>query len=83
MFALKTRKSDAVRLKTEVTHDSDQPKFFEKFLRDVHCSFKILDGQEAIDWILGLAVRLGYGDNAEKYNYLVTDNANNADCCIN
>ena len=49
MFALKTRKSDTVRLKTEVTHDSDQPKFFEKFLRDVHCSFKILDGQEAID----------------------------------
>ena len=41
---------------------------FEKFLRDVHCSFKILDGQEAIGWILGLAVRLGYGDNAEKYN---------------
>lgn len=79
IFALKTRISDTVRLKTEVIHDSDQPKCFEKFLRDVHCSFKILDGQEAIGWILGLAVRLGYEDNAEKYNYLVTDNAKNAD----
>ena len=79
IFALKTRKSDTVRLKTEVIHDSDQPKFFETYLRDVHCSFKSLDGQEALDWILGLAVTLEYGENAEKYNYLVTDNANNAD----
>lgn len=46
-----------------------------KSFRDVHCSFKILDGQKVIGWILGLAVRLGYEDNAEKHNYLVTDNA--------
>ena len=79
IFALKTRKSDTVRPKTEVIHDSDQPKFFETYLRDVHCSFKSLGEQEALDWILGLAVTLEYGENAEKYSYLVTDNANNAD----
>ncbi|TEA40356.1 hypothetical protein DBR06_SOUSAS26010014, partial [Sousa chinensis] len=58
---------------------SDQPKFFEKYLRDVNCSFKIQDGQEAIDWLLGLAVSLEYGDNAEKYKDRVPDNAQNAD----
>uniref|UniRef100_A0A8C9DYU7 RNA transcription, translation and transport factor protein n=1 Tax=Phocoena sinus TaxID=42100 RepID=A0A8C9DYU7_PHOSS len=25
-------------------HSGDQPKFFEKYLRDVNCSFKIQDG---------------------------------------
>nr|AAS66283.1 LRRGT00192 [Rattus norvegicus] len=45
-------------------HSSDWPKFFEKYLRDVNCPFKIQDRQEAIDWLLGLAVRLEYGDNA-------------------
>ncbi|KAM9714210.1 RNA transcription, translation and transport factor protein isoform 3-T3 [Dama dama] len=61
-------------------HSSDWPKFFEKYLRDVNCPFKIQDRQEAIDWLLGLAVRLEYGDNAEKYNKdLVPDNTKNAD----
>lgn len=47
---------------------------FEQYLRDVNCPFKIQDRQEAIDF-LGLAVRLEYGDNAEKYNKdLVPDN---------
>uniref|UniRef100_A0A8C2NUF5 RNA transcription, translation and transport factor protein n=1 Tax=Capra hircus TaxID=9925 RepID=A0A8C2NUF5_CAPHI len=44
-------------------HSSDWPKFFEQYLRDVNCPFKIQDRQEAIDWLLGLAVRLEYGDN--------------------
>ena len=39
-------------------HSSDWPKFFEKYLRDVNCPFKIQERQEAIDWLLGLAVRL-------------------------
>uniref|UniRef100_A0A2K6EUU5 RNA transcription, translation and transport factor protein n=1 Tax=Propithecus coquereli TaxID=379532 RepID=A0A2K6EUU5_PROCO len=60
-------------------HSSDWPKFFEKYLRDVNCPFEIQDRQEAIDWLLGLAVRLEYGDNAEKYKDLVPDNAKNAD----
>ncbi|KAB0345472.1 hypothetical protein FD754_022398 [Muntiacus muntjak] len=47
--------------------------------RDVNCPFKIQDRQEAIDWLLGLAVRLEYGDNAEKYKDLVPDNTKNAD----
>uniref|UniRef100_G1PYP4 RNA transcription, translation and transport factor protein n=1 Tax=Myotis lucifugus TaxID=59463 RepID=G1PYP4_MYOLU len=45
-------------------HSSDWPKFFEKYLTDVSCPFKIQYRQEAIDWLLGLAVRLEYGDNA-------------------
>ncbi|CAO2590541.1 RNA transcription, translation and transport factor protein, partial [Lemmus lemmus] len=44
-------------------HSSDWPKFFEKYLKDVNCPFKIQERQEAIDWLLGLAVRLEYGDN--------------------
>lgn len=60
-------------------HSSDWPKFFEKYLKDVNCPFKIQDQQEAIDWLLGLAVRLEYGDNAEKYKDLVPDNRKNTD----
>ncbi|KAB0338043.1 hypothetical protein E2I00_012782, partial [Balaenoptera physalus] len=60
-------------------HSSDQPKFFEKYLRDVNCSFKIQDGQEGTDWLLGLAVSLEYGDNAENYKDLVPGNAKTAD----
>jgi RLL motif-containing protein 1 len=32
-----------------------------------------------IDWLLGLVVRLKYGDNAEKYKDLVPDNAKSTD----
>uniref|UniRef100_A0A2I3GU04 RNA transcription, translation and transport factor protein n=1 Tax=Nomascus leucogenys TaxID=61853 RepID=A0A2I3GU04_NOMLE len=60
-------------------HSSDWPKFFEKCLRDVNCPLKIQYQQEAIDWLLGLAVRFEYGDNAEKYKDLVPDNAKTAD----
>ncbi|KAH0520018.1 UPF0568 protein [Microtus ochrogaster] len=60
-------------------HSSDWPKFFEKYLKDVNCPFKIQERQEAIDWLLGLAVRLEYGDNAEKYKDLVPDNRKNTD----
>ncbi|CAD7681775.1 unnamed protein product [Nyctereutes procyonoides] len=44
-------------------HSSDWPKFFEKYLRD----------------LLGLALRLEYGDNAEKYKDLIPNNTKNAD----
>ncbi|XP_021098370.1 UPF0568 protein C14orf166 [Heterocephalus glaber] len=58
---------------------SDWPKSFEKYLRDVNYPFKIQDRQEAIDWLLGLAVRLEYGGNAEKYKNLTPGNAKNID----
>ncbi|XP_034869594.1 RNA transcription, translation and transport factor protein-like, partial [Mirounga angustirostris] len=60
-------------------HSRDRPKFFEKYLRDVNHLFKIQDRGEAIDWLLGLAVRLEYGNNAEKYMDVVPDNIKNAD----
>ncbi|KAM3918451.1 RNA transcription, translation and transport factor protein [Leptodactylus fuscus] len=48
-------------------HNSEWPKQYEKYLKDVTCPFKVQERQEAIDWLLGLAVRLEYGDNAAKY----------------
>ncbi|DBA13530.1 TPA: hypothetical protein GDO54_018664 [Pyxicephalus adspersus] len=48
-------------------HSSEWPKQYEKYLKDVSCPFKLQERQEAIDWLLGLAVRLEYGDNAAKY----------------
>ncbi|XP_014318333.1 RNA transcription, translation and transport factor protein isoform X3 [Myotis lucifugus] len=50
-------------------HSSDWPKFFEKYLTDVSCPFKIQYRQEAIDWLLGLAVRLEYGDNVNNPDF--------------
>jgi hypothetical protein len=43
--------------------DFFSPSFPSQYLKDVNCPFKIQDRQEAIDWLLGLAVRLEYGDN--------------------
>uniref|UniRef100_H3B9U2 RNA transcription, translation and transport factor protein n=1 Tax=Latimeria chalumnae TaxID=7897 RepID=H3B9U2_LATCH len=60
-------------------HSSDWPNHFQKYLQDVNCPFEAPDRQETIDWLLGLAVRLEYGDNAEKYKNCTADNANNAD----
>lgn len=37
-------------------------------------SFKIQDWQEETDWMLSLAMRLEYGDNAERNKDLVPDN---------
>ncbi|NP_001088837.1 uncharacterized protein LOC496146 [Xenopus laevis] len=48
-------------------HSSEWPDQYEKYLNDVNCPFKVQDRQESIDWLLGLAVRLEYGDNAAKY----------------
>uniref|UniRef100_A0A674GZX6 RNA transcription, translation and transport factor protein n=1 Tax=Taeniopygia guttata TaxID=59729 RepID=A0A674GZX6_TAEGU len=44
-------------------HSEDWPKSFEKYMKDVNCPFKIQERQETVDWLLGLAVRLEYGDN--------------------
>uniref|UniRef100_A0AAZ3QD62 RNA transcription, translation and transport factor protein n=1 Tax=Oncorhynchus tshawytscha TaxID=74940 RepID=A0AAZ3QD62_ONCTS len=46
---------------------SGWPKSFEQYLQDVNCPFTVEERQESVDWLLGLAVRLEYGDNVEKY----------------
>uniref|UniRef100_A0A3Q3VSX9 RNA transcription, translation and transport factor protein n=1 Tax=Mola mola TaxID=94237 RepID=A0A3Q3VSX9_MOLML len=46
---------------------SDWPKAYQKYLQDVCCPFGVQERQEALDWLLGLAVRYEYGDNVEKY----------------
>lgn len=60
-------------------HSDDWPKSFEKYMKDVNCPFKIQERQETVDWLLGLAVRLEYGDNADKYKDSTPDGAKNAD----
>uniref|UniRef100_A0A8D0BTL1 RNA transcription, translation and transport factor protein n=1 Tax=Salvator merianae TaxID=96440 RepID=A0A8D0BTL1_SALMN len=54
-------------------------KSFEKYLKDVNCPFTVQERQETIDWLLGLAVRLEYGDNADKYKDSTPEGAKNAD----
>ncbi|XP_076151726.1 RNA transcription, translation and transport factor protein [Alosa pseudoharengus] len=46
---------------------SEWPKAFEKYLQDVNCPFSVQERPECVDWLLGLGVRLEYGDNVEKY----------------
>lgn len=46
---------------------SDWPQAYQKYLQDVSCPFSVQERQEALDWLLGLAVRYEYGDNVEKY----------------
>uniref|UniRef100_A0A3P8TNV1 RNA transcription, translation and transport factor protein n=1 Tax=Amphiprion percula TaxID=161767 RepID=A0A3P8TNV1_AMPPE len=46
---------------------SDWPQAYQKYLQDVSCPFGVQERQEAVDWLLGLAVRYEYGDNVEKY----------------
>lgn len=46
---------------------SDWPQAYQKYLQDVTCPFGVQERQEALDWLLGLAVRYEYGDNVEKY----------------
>ncbi|TWW64061.1 RNA transcription, translation and transport factor protein [Takifugu rubripes] len=46
---------------------SDWPEAYQKYLQDVSCPFGVQERQEALDWLLGLAVRYEYGDNVEKY----------------
>lgn len=39
------------------------PPSAPQYMKDVNCPFKIQERQETVDWLLGLAVRLEYGDN--------------------
>uniref|UniRef100_A0A669Q3L8 RNA transcription, translation and transport factor protein n=1 Tax=Phasianus colchicus TaxID=9054 RepID=A0A669Q3L8_PHACC len=60
-------------------HSDDWPKSFEKYMKDVNCPFKMQERQETVDWLLGLAVRLEYGDNADKYKDSTPDGAKHTD----
>ncbi|CAJ1087005.1 RNA transcription%2C translation and transport factor protein [Xyrichtys novacula] len=60
---------------------SDWPQAYQKYLQDVNCPFQDQERQEALDWLLGLAVRYEYGDNVEKYKNcepLAASNSNKA-----
>ncbi|XP_056450962.1 RNA transcription, translation and transport factor protein [Gadus chalcogrammus] len=46
---------------------SEWPAAFQKYLQDVSSPFGEAERQEALDWLLGLAVRYEYGDNVDKY----------------
>lgn len=47
---------------------------FTKYLNDIACPFS--DREEIADWLLGLAVRLEYGDNVEKYKSITAESVN-------
>jgi len=40
----------------------------QKYLTDLGCPYDITQTQSLIDWLLGFAVRLEYGDDVDRYN---------------
>ncbi|XP_060552844.1 RNA transcription, translation and transport factor protein-like [Ruditapes philippinarum] len=46
---------------------SDWPKALENYVQELGCPYPISERLALIDWMLGYAVRLDYGDEAEKY----------------
>lgn len=46
---------------------TDWMKAYQKYLEDLGCPFPNADRNAVIDWMLGCAVQLEYGDNVEKY----------------
>lgn len=40
-------------------------KAFEKYLKDLQFPYSIEDREEVLDWILGHAVRMEYGDGGK------------------
>ncbi|CAH1793182.1 unnamed protein product [Owenia fusiformis] len=48
----------------------DWPVALSKYLDELKCPHKATDRTMMLDWILGYAVRLEYGDNVEKYKPL-------------
>lgn len=39
-----------------------------QYLQDVNCPFEVDERKEAVDWLLGLAVRYEYGDNGKGFH---------------
>lgn len=60
---------------------SEWPAAYQKYLQDLNCPFSAQERQEAIDWLMGLAVRYEYGDNVEKYKNCqpLSTSSNNGD----
>ncbi|CAL1266394.1 unnamed protein product [Larinioides sclopetarius] len=52
----------------------DWENAFKTYLNAVSCPFS--DSEEVADWLLGLAVRLEYGDNVEKYKAITAASVN-------
>lgn len=46
---------------------------FFQYLNDIGCCFSLDDRNALIDWLLGFAVRLEYGDNGEFFIYYIKD----------
>ncbi|KAJ7345382.1 hypothetical protein JRQ81_001332 [Phrynocephalus forsythii] len=56
-----------------------RPGSTAEYLKDVNCPFTVQERQETVDWLLGLAVRFEYGDNADKYKDSTPEGAKNSD----
>ncbi|XP_046351277.2 RNA transcription, translation and transport factor protein-like [Haliotis rufescens] len=48
-------------------HSPDWEKAFEIYLKELNCPYKCGEKCAVMDWLLGFAVRLEYGDDGEKY----------------
>lgn len=46
-----------------ITQEPGWTENFETYLKDVMCPFSSKDKMSVLDWLLGLAVRLEFGDN--------------------
>ncbi|KAH3844395.1 RNA transcription, translation and transport factor protein-like [Dreissena polymorpha] len=46
---------------------ADWSRAFDKYLRDLGCPYPPADRSAMLDWLLGYAVRLEYGDDVEKF----------------
>lgn len=49
------------------TESSNWPQAYEAYLNDLGCPHKSSNQRAVADWLLGLAVRLEYGDNVDKF----------------
>lgn len=50
---------------------SELPSCLTQYLQDLNCPFGVQERKEAVDWLLGLAVRYEYGDNGEMQDLTV------------
>lgn len=59
---------------------SDWETAFTCYLNVLACPFT--EREEVADWLLGLAVRLEYGDNVEKYKNITAEIVNQSTCNV-
>jgi len=53
--------------------DSNWPTAAQNYLLELSCPYELSDKQAVTDWMLGYAVRLEYGDDAEKYKAITPE----------